>query len=199
MNRRRKNMWMMFGDYLILLIIQAFTLLAFSWLLDFAWGAICYSAICAVVVFFMPYTRAHKAAVYDLKNKEQRPNSWGGVRLVLPFFIVTSLIALFYVLLDTNVLPFRDVVLNTLYQFPDDAPRVETQVFLIDTVSVYIRIFYAPFIGFMQGKTPHGVLFLLPVLYGVGACLGYFAGLRGFYLGKHLFRFKDVVVEKFNE
>ena len=119
--------------------------------------------------------------------------------MVLPVAILNFVLALGFTLIQTNLIPVRDLVVDTVYSFPDNAPRVATDMLLIDTLIPFVRLWFAPIIGYMRESTPGALLFVVPLINLAGGFLGYIAGKKKLFLSDYIFVAKEKVKEKFNE
>ncbi len=199
MTNRVKTMLMTFVDYLLCMVLQLLGLFIFSWLINFSWGYPVYSVIFTLVLFGMLYIRTHKAAKRDLRKKENCPGLSEGIIMVLPLAVLNFLIILLFGLIQYNIIPIRDMVISTVYTFPDNEPRVMTEISLLDTITPFVRIWFGVLVGFMTEKTSALVLLVMPVLTLLAGFLGYLAGKKKFFLSDVLFSAKEKVKEKFNE
>ncbi len=198
MKNRKKTSLMLFVDYLICLLLQVLCMMAFAMILKYNWGNAIYSIFFIFINFGMLYARTHRAAKTDRLQKSQRTH-FEGVYMALPLAIVNFVFALGFFLIQSNVIPVRDLVVNTVYGFPENEPRVMTEILLIDYITPVVRLWFSAFMGFMQGKTPAGLLFLMPLINLVAGGAGYVAGEKKFFLSEHIFVAKEKVKEKFNE
>lgn len=198
MTNRKKTSLMLFVDYLICLLLQVICIMAFSMLLKYNWANVVYSIFFICINFGMLYTRTHQAAKKDKLLKTQRTH-FEGVYMVLPLAICNLILALGYFLIQSNVIPIRDLVVNTVYSFPENEPRVATDILLIDYITPFFRVWFGAFMGFMQGKTTAGLFFLMPLINLIAGGIGYVAGEKKFFLSEHVFAAKEKVKEKFNE
>lgn len=196
-NRVKTMLWLLF-DYALCLFLAFVCMFAFSIILKFTWGNILYSAFFCVVLFGLLYSRTHRAAKNDMLHKVERP-WYEGLIMVLPLAILNFVLALGFTLIQTNVVPVRDVVVDTVYSFPDNAPREATNVLLIDVLTPVVRAWFAILVGFMREGTKAALLFVMPVLNLAAGLLGYIAGRKKFFLSDHVFTAKEKVKEKFNE
>ncbi len=199
MTNRKKAMLMMFADYLLCLLLQLFGLFIFAWMLSYSWGYPAYSALFSLILFGLLYSRAHNTAKRDLKQKDLHRTAAEGLILATPLAAFNLLLILLFALIQSNIIPIRDIVMNTVYSFPDNEPRVATDVLLIDYITPFIRIWFGMLIGFMQENTSALLLLLNPVLTLAAGFLGYLAGRRKFYLSDLIFSAKEKVKDKFNE
>ncbi len=199
MSNRVKTMLMTFVDYLLCVVLQLLGMFIFSWLLNFSWGYMAYSLIFALILFGMLYSRTHNAAKRDLRKKENRPGLSEGIMMVLPLAALNLFLILIFGLIQFNVVPVRDLVVSTVYTFPDNEPRIMTEISLYESIVPFIRIWFGVLVGFMSEKTSVLVLLLMPILNLAAGFLGYLAGTKKFFLSDVLFTTKEKVKEKFNE
>ncbi|MBR6728865.1 MAG: hypothetical protein IKL80_01790, partial [Clostridia bacterium] len=149
MSIRKKTMLMLFVDYLLSILIQLFGLFVLSWMLDYSWGFCAYSVIFTLVLFGMLYSRVHNAADKALKRKELKPATEGLI-MAAPLAIFNLVVILFFALVKSNLLPIGDAVMNTVYTFPDNQPRVETHVLFIEYLTMIIRVWFGFLVGFSR-------------------------------------------------
>lgn len=198
MSNRAKTMLMSFFDYGVCLFLELLCLIVFSVLFKYSWGNILYSVFFCVVMFGMLYSRTHRAAKNDMLHKVERP-TYEGLIMVLPLAILNFVLALGFTLIQTGLIPVGDIVIETVYSFPENEPRVAMDVLLIEVITPIIRVWFAALTGFMRVGTNAALLFIMPVLNLVAGLLGYIAGKKKFFLSDHIFVAKEKVKEKFNE
>ncbi len=199
MSNRGKTILLTFVDHLLCMVLQLFGLFAFSWLLNSVWGSVIYSVVFTLILFGMLYARVHNAAKRDLRKKENCPGLSEGILMVLPLCVFNLFIVLIFGLIQSNIIPIRDIVVNTVYTFPDNEARVMTEVLLYDSIVPFVRIWFGVLVGFMQEETSAWILLLMPILNLLAGFLGYLAGTKKFFLSELLFKAKEKVKEKFNE
>ena len=198
----KKNSLLMFADYLLVLLLCLFGIMVFSWMLSFSWGYAAYSVIFSLLFFGMIYSRSWKTAKKELKNKERQPRLTDGLLLSLPFAVFNLLIIAFYALVLYDIIPIRDNVMNIVYSFAENEPRVRSEITFISYVTPLVRIWFAPLIGFMQtggDETSPLIMLISPVLTVAASVLGYYLGMRKYYLSDNIVKVSEKVKEKFNE
>ncbi|MBR6728752.1 MAG: hypothetical protein IKL80_01200 [Clostridia bacterium] len=199
MQNRTKSSLFMFLDYLLSLLLQFFGLFLFSWVLANDWGTVFYSAIFTLVLFGLIYSRAHKAAIKDVKHKELRPVYTEGLHLAAPLAVFNLIIVVLYALLDAGIIPAKDVLVQTLYSFPDNQPRFATEVFLFDYIVPVVRLWFGSLVGFIGSATPALVLLINPAVILAGGFAGYLAGTKKLYISEKIAEIIQKIKEKFNE
>ncbi|MBR5236881.1 MAG: hypothetical protein IKW06_05900 [Clostridia bacterium] len=199
MTARKKAMLFMFVDYMVCLLLQLIGLLILSWMFRFSWGYVAYSIIFTLIFFGMIFSRAHNTAKHNLLHKDLTKTRAEGLLLASPLAIFNTLLILLFALIQANIIPLRDLIIDTVYSFPDNAPRIKTDVFLIDYITGFMRVWFGGLIGFMPEKTSPLVLLVSPASTLLAGFLGYFAGLKKFYLLDVLVTAKKKIVDKFNE
>ncbi len=197
----KKNSLFMFLDYLLVLFLSVFGIFIFSWMLEFSWGYTVYSVIFSLIFFGMMYSRSWKTAKKELKNKERVPKLTDGILLTLPFVIFNLLVIAVFSLIFYNIIPIRDNVVSIFYSFAANEPRVRNEITLIENLIPIVRIWFAPFIGFMQSANETSPLIMLisPVLTIAASLLGYFLGMKKYYISEGIVNVTEKVKEKFNE
>lgn len=199
MTNRKKTALFMFVDYLICLFLQLIGLFVLSWLLNFSWGYFAYSTLFSLVLFGFMYSRAHNAAKKDIKRKEAKSPFTEGLLMAAPLVIFNLIIIGVYALLEANIIPARDILVKTLYSFPENEPRVATDVFLLDYITPIVRIWFGTLVGFMGSKTSPLCLLISPAITLLGGFLGYFAGSKKFYISDLIVKAQEKIKNKFNE
>lgn len=198
----KKNSLFMFLDYLLVLLLCVLGIFIFSWMLEFSWGYLVYSIVFTLVLFGMIYSRAWKTAKKELKNKERKPKLSDGVLLSLPLTIFNLIVIAAFALILYNIIPIRDNVVSIAYSFAENEPRVRSEILLIHTLIPVVRIWFAPLIGFMQvsgNDTSPLILLITPVVTAVASMLGYFLGMRKYYISEGIVNVTEKVKKKFNE
>ncbi len=198
MSIRKKTMLMLFVDYVVCLAIQFLFLLLSTWMFKTDWVFKAYSLVFCLVLFGKLYSRTHKAAKRDLLHKELKPLT-EGLMMAAPLAIFNLLVILFFALVKSNILPIRDMVVQSYYTFPDNEPRVITEIFFIDSLTTIVRAWFGYLIGFCQNQTPVILLLVSPIIILAAGFLGYAAGSKKFYLSELIYNTKEKVKTKFNE
>ncbi|MBE7048927.1 MAG: hypothetical protein E7393_06135 [Ruminococcaceae bacterium] len=199
MSTRKKTMLMMFADYAECLIWQLLGLFILSWMLKFSWGDAAYSLIFCIVFFSHIYSRAHRAAKRDSHYKDLRRTPAEGLLLATPLAVFNLLLIVIFALIQKNIIPIRNIVITTTYSFPDNEPRIATDILLIDYLSIFVRFWFGMLAGFIKEKLSWSLLLLVPLLTALGGFLGYFAGRKKYYFSETLVKTITKVKDKFNE
>ena len=78
---------------------------------------------------------------------------------------------------------------------------MRNEITLIENLIPIVRIWFAPFIGFMQSANETSPLIMLisPVLTIAASLLGYFLGMKKYYISEGIVNVTEKVKEKFNE
>lgn len=198
MPNRKKTMLMMFVDYLICLLVQLLGLFVLSWMLQYDWGGPVYSIIFCLLLFGLIYSRAHSKAERDLKRKSLQP-AYEGLLLALPLAAFNLILILLFALIQKNIIPIGNIVTNTVYTFPDNEPRIATDILLMDYITSGIRIWFGTLLGFMSDKTSAALLLISPAITLLAGFCGYWAGGHKFFISEVIFSAKEKVKDKFNE
>ena len=198
MSIRKKTMLMLFVDFLICLLIQLFGLFILSWMFKYNWGYPVYSIAFCLTLFGLQYSRVHNAADREIKRKELKPASEGLI-MAAPLVVFNLAIILLFACMQKNIIPARDVIVATLYSFPDDAPRVVTHMYLLDYITSGIRIWFGHLTGFLREETPVAILLISPAITLLAGFLGYVASRKKFYLSEFIYKVQEQLKEKFNE
>ncbi len=195
MSQRIKSMLMMFADYGICLLLQILGIFVLSLVESFSWGYPLYSALFCLVIFIFHYVRAHKAG----RRIDAKRSLWEGLIIALPLALFHLLIIGGFALLSSDLTPWGDTVIKTVYTFPDNAPRVATDVVLLEYAEPAVRLWFSPIVGFIREKTNAFVLLIVPALTLSAGFLGYLAAQKKFYFSEHFAAFSKKVADKFNE
>ena len=197
----KKSSLMMFLDYLLVLILSVFGLLFLSWMFEFSWGYTVYSILFSLIFFGMIYSRSWITAKKELKNKEKAPRLIDGILISLPFAIFNLIVIAAFSLIFYNIIPVRDNVVNIFYSFQPNEARVRNEVTLIENIIPIIRIWFAPFIGFMQwaNETSPLIMLMSPMITIGASLLGYFLGMKKYYISDGIAGVTEKVKEKFYE
>ena len=153
------------------------------------------------IFFTLIYSRAWNTAKKELRNKERAPKVSDGFIISLPLLVFTLLITVAFALIYYNIIPVRDNVIDVVYSFKANEPRLRSEILLIDYLTPIARLFFAPLIGFMQkaGRTTPLIMLLLPALTAVASTFGYFLGMKKYYISDEIIKVSEKVKEKFNE
>lgn len=187
-------------DYLLLLLLSLLGLLVFSFLLGQRWGNILYSVLFLLVFFGLIYSRAWNTAKKDIKQYNNAEPYWyKGLIMSLPLLAFQLLIIGVYGLISANIIPLRDIVVHTTYAFPDNAVREVVSTTLGEALIPIIRLWFGYLIGFMTDDTPVWLLLLGQLVIPAAGFIGYFAGMKKFFLTDVIVSGGKRVKEKFNE
>ena len=186
----KKNSWLMLVDYLLTLILSIFGIFILSWMLDYSWGYWVYSGVFTFIFSALIYSRAWNTAKRELRNKERKPRVSDGVILSLPLLVFTSLIVIAFGLIYYNIIPIRDNVVDIVYSFKANEPKLRTEILLIDYLTPIVRLIFAPLIGFMHkvGKTSPLTMLIIPALTVCASTLGYYLGMKKYYISDEIMK-----------
>lgn len=199
MNNRKKTKALTFADYGLTLLLSILCSAFFGGFFEYTWGRLGYSILMSLILFSLLYGRAHKTARTDLLQGQDKLSLTGGLKLVLPLACVSAFFVLVYALLEFGILPGRDMIVKTLYLFPDNAPRVAESVYLLDYLTPIFRIWFAYLAGFLTGKADSLVFLISPVLILLAGFSGYAIGRRKIYISDFVARADKKLRDKFNE
>ncbi len=186
-----------FLDYLLAILISLlFTALFGSWF-TFRPFAIVFGVIMTLVMCGMIYSRFWK-----LSRKNVRYNhgleTVDEIRFILPLTIFCAVLILLYILAESNILPFRDIIVKSYYTFPDNLPRVKVDITLFDRFNSLIRFLFIYFLAFME-KTRWYVLIFAPFLIFISAILGIKFGAENKEFINGYVKVTNKLKDKFNE
>lgn len=196
----KKCKLMLFVDYLIVLLLSLFGLMIFSWMLQYSWGFLLYSAFFVLVYFGMIYSRCWNKAKSDLKYQKDNLRGTKAFRLVLPLTLTLLIFVLLFVLIQYNIIPIRDLVTDVHYILEENQPRKAENVILFSSVVPVMRILFAFLNGFQPTDSTQALVFLIaPAVTVLAGFAGYCAGMKKFYLSEVIFRAQQKAKDKFNE
>lgn len=196
----RKCKLMLFVDYLLTLLLCLFGLFILSWMLNFSWGYIAYSVLFTLIFFGLVYSRCWNKAKSDLKYRKDTVKVTNALRMVAPLTIFFLVIAALFALIKFNIIPIRDLVTEVRYVLEENQPRQIHNVVLFDAIVPVIRILFSFLIGFQPaGSTSALTLLIAPVATVLAGVLGYYAGMRKFYISEVIIKTQQKAKDKFNE
>lgn len=189
-----------FVDYLLIIVFSLLGLMILAWMLGNPIGEAVYSTIFTLVLFGLIYSRAWNTAKRDIKtyNNEQ-PYWYKGLIMCIPLLAFNLLIAGLFALVQANIIPVRDIVVSATYSFPENEARQLVETTFGMAVTPFVRVYFSNLVGFLGGGTPPVVLFAGQLVIPVAAFLGYYAGMRKFYLSEVITKTSGKVKDKFNE
>ncbi len=199
MSNRVKTMLWFFLDYGFCILCQLIGVVLLSWAFKFSWAGPVYSIFFCILLICRFYIRGKKAAKKDMWNHDKEPSAYEGLLMVLPIVLVHLAVIIAYELLKANIIPFANVLTETVYSFPVDAQRVVREIFLPEALVPYLRIWFGSVMGFMGSSYKLWLACLVPVMNLVAAFGGYLAALKKFYIADFLLDCWDSIIERFND
>ncbi len=161
-------------------------------------NAIFRAAMTLVSILFLCgfiYSRMWKLSKKNVQRK------WGlkfsdFVKFMLPLIIFEVVIIVFYCLCEANIIPLREIVTETYFDFPENLPRELVSVTVFDYVAPAITLWFS----YLSGVAANGFVFLLaPVLSMGSAMVGFWLGKDGRELQNYYIKASDKIKDKFNE
>lgn len=196
----RKCKAMLFVDYLLTLLFSLFGLMLFSWLFKFSWGYPVYSVLFTLIFFGLIYSRCWNKAKSDIKYQKDEVRLTRAVKMVLPLTIVFLVIIALFALVKYNIIPIRDIVVDVRYILEENQPRQTYNVLLFDNIVPIVRILFTFLVGFQPEQETSELIFLIaPAITLLGGILGYYAGMRKFYISEVILKTQQKAKDKFNE
>ena len=196
----KKCVLMMFAEFLLTLLISAFGFMLLSWTFDYSWGTTVYSIIFTLVFFAFVYCRMWNKAKSDIKYQKDNVNLKHAIKVILPLAAFLAVIVAIFGLIKLNVIPIRDIVTDVQYILEENQPRQIREVLLIDNLNLVVRVLFIFLIGFFKSsETSVLILFVAPAIVVIAGLLGYFAGMKKFYLSDVIAQTQQKVKDKFNE
>ncbi|MBR5156996.1 MAG: hypothetical protein IKW59_04425 [Clostridia bacterium] len=196
----KKCILMMFAEFLLTLLISVFGFMLLSWTFDYSWGMPVYSIIFTLVFFAFIYCRMWNKAKSDIKYQKENVSLKHAFKVILPLAAFLAVIVALFGLIKLNIIPVRDIVTDVQYILEENQPRQIHEVLLIDNLNLVMRALFIFLIGFFKSSdTSVLILFVAPAVVVVAGLLGYFAGMRKFYLSDVIAGAQQKVKDKFNE
>ena len=196
----KKCILMMFAEFLLTLLISVFGFMLLSWTFDYSWGMPVYSIIFTLVFFAFIYCRMWNKAKSDIKYQKENVSLKHAFKVILPLAAFLAVIVALFGLIKLNIIPVRDIVTDVQYILEENQPRQIHEVLLIDNLNLVMRALFIFLIGFFKSSdTSELILFVAPAVVVVAGLLGYFAGMRKFYLSDVIAGAQQKVKDKFNE
>ncbi|MBE7035576.1 MAG: hypothetical protein E7402_05650 [Ruminococcaceae bacterium] len=199
MSFHKKTTLFMFVDYGICFLLQFFGLYIMVLVQNIPWGPPLYSILFCAILFIFHYVRTNKAARHDLTYETGAHSPWTGLFLALPLVVLHLIIIGFYALIQTDFLPLGDIVIRTVYEFPDNAPRQAVDFILLDYATPVVRLWFFSLLGFTSEKTSALLLLIVPVLTLIAGWTGYLAGLKNFSALEAYDALQKKLIKKFND
>jgi len=191
----KKFYFLPFLDNLLAVLITLGVLLLFgSWFYSRAFNTIA-TIILILITGGLFYSRMWKLSRSNNLRKYGL-NVLSSVKFMLPLVIFEVIIIAFYCLCEANIIPLKDIIVKTYYQFPDNLPRVKVDVSLFEYIAAFIKIWFFYLIGITQNGL---VLFLAPVISLIGATLGFYMGKDNKQILEYLYNLTEKAKKKFNE
>ncbi len=159
-------------------------------------------AFSAVATFFMLFTLCGRIYVrmWNLSRKNTRYHygltKIDFLKFILPLVIFDLVIIIFYCLSEANIIPLKNVIITSYYEFPDDAKRELVKISLFDYVTPFVRAWFSYLVNVLKNSY---ILFLAPVLSFISAMLGYVLGDKNIEILNMFLNVTKKAKDKFNE
>lgn len=118
------------------------------------------------------------------------------IKFIMPLVIFDIVLALFYCLCEFDILPLKDIIVKSYYNFPDDEKREIINISLFEYVGVIIKLWFMYFIFILKNGL---MLFLAPILSFSSALLGYHLGKKNIEISNGVAKITEKAKDKFNE
>jgi len=159
-------------------------------------------AFSAIATFFMLFTLCGRIYVrmWNLSRKNTRyhygltQNNF--LKFILPLVIFDLLIIIFYCLSDAEIIPLKNVIVTSYYNFPDDAKRELVKISLFEYITPFVRAWFSYLVNILKSSY---ILFLAPILSFISAMLGYKLGDRNIEISNIFLKVTKKAKDKFNE
>lgn len=189
--------------YYFLPFLDNLTAVGISFLIIILFGNwLANSAFSAIATFFMLFTLCGRIYVrmWNLSRKNTRYHygltKIDFLKFILPLVIFDLVIITFYCLSETNIIPLKNVIITSYYEFPDDAKRELVQISLFDYVTPFVRAWFSYLVNILKNSY---ILFLAPVLSFMSALLGYVLGDKNIEILNMFLNVTKKAKDKFNE
>jgi len=159
-------------------------------------------AFSAIATFLMLFTLCGRIYVrmWNLSRKNTRYHygltKIDFLKFILPLVIFDLVIITFYCLSEANIIPLKNVIITSYYEFPDDAKRELVQITLFDYLTPFVRAWFSYLVNTLKNSY---ILFLAPVLSFISAMLGYVLGDKNIEVSNMFLKATKKAKDKFNE
>ncbi len=159
-------------------------------------------AFSAIATFFMLFTLCGRIYVrmWNLSRRNTRYNygltKFNFLKFILPLVIFDLVIIIFYCLSDSGIIPLKNVIVTSYYNFPDDAKRELVQVSLFEYVTPFVRAWFAYLVNILKNSY---IFFLAPILSFISAMAGYKLGKDDKQILNVFLKVTQKTKDKFNE
>ena len=159
-------------------------------------------AFSAVATFFMLLTLCGRIYIRMWKlSKSNTLRHYGltkndFIKFIMPLVVFDIVLALFYCLCEFDILPLKDVIVKSYYDFPDDAKRELVNISLFEYIAVAIKLWFMYFLFILKNGL---MLFLAPILSFASCMLGYHLGKKNIEISNGVLKVTEKAKDKFNE
>ena len=189
--------------YYFLPFLDNLTAVAISFLLIILFGNWFNSpAFSAVATFFMLFTLCGRIYVrmWNLSRRNTRYHygltKFSFLKFILPLVIFDLVFIIFYILCEYDVIPLKNVIVTSYYNFPDDAKRELIEVSLFEYITPFIRAWFAYLVNILKNSF---IFFTAPVLSFISAMAGYKLGADDKQILELFIKVTKKTKEKFEE
>lgn len=155
-----------------------------------------------IATFVMLFTLCGRIYVrmWNLSQKNTRYN-WGikrtdFVKFILPLITFDIVLIILYLLAEADILPLKNVVFTSYYNFPDNAPREAVNITLYNYAMLFFRVWFLYLMYILKNGF---VLLLAPVLSFLSAMAGYKLGKENQQIAEKVASVTQIAKDKFNE
>ena len=159
-------------------------------------------AFSAVATFFMIFTLCGRVYVrmWNLSRRNTRYRygltQTDFLKFILPLVIFDAVLILFYILCEYGIIPLKNVIVTSYYNFPEDAKREFIEVSLFEYFTPFVRAWFLYMTGILKNSF---ILFLAPVMSFVSAMVGYKFGADDRQILNAFLKVTNKAKDKFNE
>lgn len=159
-------------------------------------------AFSAVATFFMIFTLCGRVYVrmWNLSRRNTRYRygltQTDFLKFILPLVIFDVVLILFYILCEYGIIPLKNVIVTSYYNFPEDAKREFIEVSLFEYFTPFVRAWFLYMTGILKNSF---ILFLAPVMSFVSAMVGYKFGADDRQILNAFLKVTNKAKDKFNE
>ena len=115
-------------------------------------------AFSAVATFFMIFTLCGRVYVrmWNLSRRNTRYRygltQTDFLKFILPLVIFDVVLILFYILCEYGIIPLKDVIVTSYYNFPEDAKREFIEVSLFEYLTPFVRAWFLYMTGILKNS-----------------------------------------------
>lgn len=185
---------LLFGDYIINIVVSFIGILVLSFVLKFDWGYYLHGAIFTLTLFLFIYPRLYLAGKIDARGGNMKLIN--AVKIALPLAVTGLVIIFAYALIYYKIIPAGDIVLREVTNSTGEVSKL----LVLDIVQVFVRICFFNLSGFcIKGSITPLVPVINIIVTFAASLVGYYCGANKIYISDYINLFSKKVKDKFDE